>query len=328
MLRAARKALRRAVLGGADLPQQCTIALRDPQPEVRVSLERSGQGSGAAIDVTHSHMIACAAPSTIAVGLNPEREIAPDSNWMLNLHQRNGEGALLGQLGLRSSAIIPSRRAGVHLFEVRSVKNHCLPAGRKLSYSLFQAWLRARENRSAYSDVPMTSLAARAMTVLFFCPRPVVLVSVAFPGGGNIFPMNLMGAVGNDYFAFALNSHRKAVSLVERAGKVALSGIPFDQAAVARQLGKNHRREDVNWNELPFQTAPSSTLGIRVPAFATRVRELEIASVRRLGSHTLFLARVLGDEHWSDNQQFFMIHGLYQARRMSAGLESALTAAS
>ncbi|MGA2596984.1 MAG: hypothetical protein ABSH09_08320, partial [Bryobacteraceae bacterium] len=86
--------------------------------------------------------------------------------------------------------------------------------------------------------------------------------------------MNLMGPLGNGYFGFALNSQRRAASLVERAGRLALSSVPFDQALVSRQLGKNHRQEAVNWNELPFPVIPSAALGIPVPAFASRVREM------------------------------------------------------
>jgi len=165
----------------------------------------------------------------------------------------------------------------------------------------------------------MTPRATQAMTVLFTCPRPVVLVSLSFGDSGSMFPMNLMGPVGDGYFAFALNSRRRASSLVERAGRVALSGIPFDQAAMARQLGKNHRRDAVNWSELPFQVTRSAALGIPAPAFALRVREMEIESIRKLGSHTLFVARIVRDERWSDSPQFFMVHGFYQAWRRRMG---------
>jgi flavin reductase (DIM6/NTAB) family NADH-FMN oxidoreductase RutF len=165
----------------------------------------------------------------------------------------------------------------------------------------------------------MTARAADAMTVLFICPRPVVLVSLTLGDSGNIFPMNLMGSFGNGNFGFGLNSRRLASSLVERAGRVAISGIPVEEATVARQLGKNHRREAVDWSELPFRVTPSPALGIPVPSFASRVREMEIEAVRKLGIHTLFVARIIRDERRSDSPQFFMIHGLYQAWRRSAG---------
>jgi hypothetical protein len=78
-------------------------------------------------------------------------------------------------------------------------------------------------------------------------------------------------------------------------------------------------RETVNWSELPFQITHSAALGIPVPAFASRAREMAIEAIRKLGSHTLFVARIIRDESWSDGPQSFMIHGLYQAWRRDAG---------
>jgi flavin reductase (DIM6/NTAB) family NADH-FMN oxidoreductase RutF len=316
MLRLARKTLRRILLGNTDLPQQCSVAMSDPQSEVEVWLH----GLGPPLNVTDRHVIACAAPSTLAVGLDGERRIEPGMRVRLRFNERGGNRTLLGQLVLQGSAVVQTGGGDFHLFEVRSCENYCQPRLRLLGYYLFQAWLRARNNKKA--DVEMTPRAANAMTVLFSCPRPVVLVSVAWGDGGNIFPMNLMGPLGNGYFGFALNSRRRAAPQVERAGRVALSSIPFDQAALARQLGKNHRQEAVNWGNLPFPVTRSAALGIPVPAFASRVREMEVEAVNKLGSHTLFVARIIRDERWSDSPQFFMIHGLYQSWRRSMGRES------
>jgi len=320
MLRLARKTVRRILLGNTDLPQQCSVAMTDPQSEVEVWLH----GLGTGLNVTDSHVIACAAPSTVAVGLDGGQRIEPRTRMRLKFHERGGNRTLLGQLVLQSSAVVRTGGGDLHLFEVRSSENYCQPRLRLFGYHLFQAWLRARNNKlrarnKKETDVEMTPRAANAMTVLFSCPRPVVLVSVAWGDGGNIFPMNLMGPLGNGYFGFALNSRRRAAPQVERAGRVALSSIPFDQAALARQLGKNHRQEAVNWGELSFPVTRSAALGIPVPAFALHVREMEVEAVRKLGSHTLFVARVIRDERWSDSPQFFMIHGLYQSWRRSTG---------
>jgi flavin reductase (DIM6/NTAB) family NADH-FMN oxidoreductase RutF len=315
MLKRARKALRRVVLGDTDLPQQCTVAMRDPQSEVEVWLH----GLGPDLNVTDNHVIASAAPSIIAMGLDDawRPQIKSGTRLLLRLRQRGGDAALLGQLGLQSTEVVRTGGGDVHLFEVRSCENYCLPRLRIWRYSLFQAWLRARYRKN--TDVSMTARSANAITVLFSCPRPVVLVSVALGDGGNIFPMNLMGPIGDGYFAFALNGRRQAASFVERAGRVAISSVPFDQATLARQLGANHRCEGVNWSELPFQVTQSAALGIPVPTFALRVREMEIEAIRKLGSHTLFVARIIRDESWSDSPQFFMIHGLYQEWRRNMG---------
>jgi len=311
MLKFARKTLKRVILGNTDLPQQCTIAMSDPQSEVEVWLH----GLGPSLNVTESHAIVCAAPPIVAIRLEPAAatQIKPGATLLLKFQERGGAGVLLGQLGLQSSSVFETRGGDIHLFEVRSSHNHCLSKLRIWGHSLFHAWLRARSNR--ITDVAMTARAANAMTVLFICPRPVVLVSLKLGDSGNIFPMNLMGSFGNGYFGLGLNSRRLASSQVERAGRIALSSVPVEEAAVARELGKNHRREAVDWSELPFHVIPSAALGIPVPSFASRVRELEIESVSKLGSHTLFVARMIRDERRSESPQFFMIHGLYQAWR-------------
>lgn len=310
MLKFARKAFKRALLGATEIPQQCTIPMHDPQSEVEVWLH----GLGSPLNVTRSHMVACAAPSIVGVGLDAQ----PGTLLVLKFHAGGANGPLLGQLGLQASAVLRTPGAALSLCDVRGSDNYCLPRRRYWGYALFQAWLRARNKTDA--DVPITPREANAMSVLFSCPRPIVLVSAAWGESGNMFPMNLMGPIGNGGFAFALNSRRQAAAAVQRAGRVALSGIPFEQAALARQLGKNHRRESVPWSELPFPTIRSAALGIPVPAFATRVREMEIEAIRNLGSHTLFVARILHDQRYSDTPQFFMIHGLYHAFRQKHDL--------
>jgi flavin reductase (DIM6/NTAB) family NADH-FMN oxidoreductase RutF len=306
-----RKALRRIVLGDSDFPAQCTEGLTDPQAEVSVELH----GAGTPRDVTHKHVLACAAPFTIGLCLDSdwERQLNGSSHLSLKFEQRCGNRRLLGEIGIRRSAAIPLGHWQLQLFEARSCKNYCLPRPRLWAQYLYHEYLRWRGNKDP--DVPMTLCGAHAMIVFFICPRPVVLVSVAHGEIGNIFPMNLMGHLGNGYFAFALNSCRQAAPLVERAGKVALSSLPIEQFAVARQLGKNHRRESIDWNQLSFETNRSRALGLPVPRFALRVTEMKVEAVRRLGSHTFFVARILNEELWAEGRQCFVIHGIYKAWR-------------
>jgi flavin reductase (DIM6/NTAB) family NADH-FMN oxidoreductase RutF len=162
----------------------------------------------------------------------------------------------------------------------------------------------------------ISARAAHAMIVSFICPRPVVLVSAVAGNRSNMFPMNLLGSMNDGYFGFALDSTRLAAPLVADARTVALSSIPLEQSEVARQLGNNHKKDSVAWNQLPFPTRPSTILNIPVPCFASRVIEMQIEATRNLGSHTFFVARVIRDERRSEVQQFCMIHGIYQCWRL------------
>jgi flavin reductase (DIM6/NTAB) family NADH-FMN oxidoreductase RutF len=303
-------ALRWMLLGKTNLPQQCTLGIHDPQAEVSVWLH----GIGAPRDVTFGHSIACAAPFTICIGgLEGQLDRDEGKQLALKFREQDGEKRLLAELGLRHTATIPTEGPPFHLFEVHSCKNYCLSKGRLWAHYLHQAYLRWRHKST--SHIRISAGAAHAMIVSFICPRPVVLVSAVSGDRGNIFPMNLLGRVSDGYFAFALDSTRLTAPLVAGARRVALSSIPLEQSEVARQLGKNHKKESVSWNQLPFPTMLSAALNLPVPCFALRVIEMQIETIRNLGSHTLFVARVIRDERHGEGQQFSVIHGVYQSWR-------------
>jgi flavin reductase (DIM6/NTAB) family NADH-FMN oxidoreductase RutF len=310
------RTVRRALLGDSDLPQQCAVGLRGPQLEVRVEL----QGLRTPRDVTACHMIACASPFTIGVGLSAEwsMEVADAPELSLRFVEAAGDQRLLAEIELRLSSSVPAGTQELFLFEVVSVRNYCLPKLRLWAHYLFLAYLRSRGTKKP-GEIPMVARGIHAGIACFICPRPVVLVSVSHDhggGAGNMFPMNLMGPVGDGWFAFSLNSTRQASPLVQRAGRVALSDLPFDQSDRARELRGNHKKESIRWEELPFPTRTSAAFGIPVPGFALRVREMQIEAIRRLGSHTVFVASIVHEERCLEGLQFFMIHGIYQAWRL------------
>jgi len=124
--------------------------------------------------------------------------------------------------------------------------------------------------------------------------------------------MNLMGDLGNGYFGFALRDRRIVADLVERAGRVAISGVPLAQCALAFQFTAHYKKESVNWEVFPFETSPSPEFGIPIPDFATSVKELEIVKVRRIGSHRLFIARIIHEETCNPGIEACVVHGFYQ----------------
>ena len=156
----------------------------------------------------------------------------------------------------------------------------------------------------------------RAAMVMFIRPHAVSLVSVKGKDGGNIFPMNLMGDLGDAFVGFALREDRRAAHLVEAAGRIAVSSLPFSEAPLAYKLAGNHTKDFIEWDKLPFSTIESTMFRIRVPVFAKRVRELEVEKVQPIGSHTFFVARVVNDVVLSDVPGLSVIHGFYQCWRM------------
>jgi flavin reductase (DIM6/NTAB) family NADH-FMN oxidoreductase RutF len=233
----------------------------------------------------------------------------------------------LGEIGLKPTSIIQVANKKLLLFEARSSANYCLPKIRLGAHYLLHSYLSARKVDT--SGMKMSFLERRAAMVMFICPRPVALVSLINDVGGNIFPMNIMGDLGDGYFAFALKDSRRAAHLVERTGRIAVSNLPISQASLAYQLAVNHTKESIVWDQLPFATKMSPTFNIPVPVFAQRVREMEITKVYSIGSHTFFVAQVIRDEFFSKELELCVVHGFYQAWRLkgrSAELRASLAA--
>jgi flavin reductase (DIM6/NTAB) family NADH-FMN oxidoreductase RutF len=208
----------------------------------------------------------------------------------------------------------PFAEDGLRLFRVRGSSNYCMPKPRLWAHFAYLAYRRWRFNNNP--EIKITPRDAHTMVVFFICPRPVVLVSVRHEHEGNVFPMNLMGPIGEGKFAFALNSTRHAAPIVVKARRAAISNVPLPEAQLAKALGRNHLKASIDLSDLPFASWPSPVFGFPVPDFAVRVRELEIESSERLGSHTLFIARLVHDRQIAAAQEFFYVHGIYQSWRV------------
>jgi flavin reductase (DIM6/NTAB) family NADH-FMN oxidoreductase RutF len=306
-----RQIVRTALLGPLVPSQAFDFSLNAPQTEVAVWLH----GIGAPRDVTGCHSVACPVPFMLCVGCEEQEPELPSHNHRASLkfYERGGEKRLLGEIKLQQQTVVLTPGPRLHLYKATACTNFCLPRLRRWTRSLYAAQAHWKNRGSGRMEV--SSLDGRCNEIIFSCPRPVVLVSALEGDRGNLFPMNLMGPVGREYFVFALNSKNHAAPLVGQTASLALSTIPFDQAEQVRQLGKNHHVSSVNWSQLPFDTHPSRTLQIPVPEFALTVREMKIEQSYPLGSHTFFIARVVDRTLYSNAPEFHRIHGLYARLR-------------
>ena len=306
--------LRKLLLGATDLPAACDISLHFPQHEIKVWLH----GKNIPCDVTFRHSIVCTAPFLFCIGFDPEdrSQLLQGSVATLRFEENTGRRNLLGEIEVRLTKILPVEEHTMALFEAVQARNLCISNLRLAAHDLFNryaAWKNPGKN-----EVKVSQLGSACNAIGFICPRPVVLVSVQDQDSGSIFPMNLFGHLGGEYFAFALTSRRQAAPLVERIRRLALSTVPLEQAPTVRKLAGNHYVQAIDWSQLPFPLKTSKRLGLPIPGFAIRVYELQVCDAQPLGSHTFFLAKILHAETNTIQPEFNMIHGHYAAyRRLS-----------
>jgi hypothetical protein len=332
VLKTIRKAIQDRILGETILPEEFAAGIDDPQQEISVMLE----GMGEPIDVTFRHSTACSDPFLIAVALDEGQTPSPEQLRRISLkfYERDGQRRLLGVIGLRLRETVSVSGGRLLLCAPRSVCNYCLPRltlGAQYSLHLIKQWSWQWRNRQWMSrpamGMKMSFLERRAAMVSFIRPHPTVLVSIAGEFGGNIFPMNIMGALDTGRFGFALRNDRLAGQSVERAGRLVMSNVPVRYASLAYGLASNHTKAFVQWNELPFAIKLSPIFQFPIPEFAQRVREMEVEKSHRIGSHSFFVARIVADTVFSLQPSLSIIHGYYQTWRLgghAAAMKAAL----
>ncbi len=289
------------------------------EPETQAKIELCGLG--APLDVTHRHAMVALRPFTIAIGLREGEAPARLDRARLSLAVRERQsGTLLGRVRLgppRAAAQAAGGPAvrplppGIHLFGTRGCANYCLPAPRLALLYLFTRWQLAcdRDPRNAQK---MAAAELFSKWVLFCQPRPVVLVSYAAGGGGNVFPMDLVGPVGPEHFLLGLHQPSPAIAPILESGRLAVSTLPLGFRALAFALGSNHRRAAVDLGELPFATAHSTRFGLPVPQAALAIREVEVEQAAAVGSHLLLVTRTASRQRCARGLQMCHTHGSYQ----------------
>jgi flavin reductase (DIM6/NTAB) family NADH-FMN oxidoreductase RutF len=316
IMKQGREALKRLCFGRTLLAQEFTISLPEPQSEISVWL----QGLGSPRNVTYRHSMACAEPLVVCLSFDKDRIPTPQqmSGLSLEFRRRDPSYDLLGTIRLKpAGATISLAGIALVLLEVQSSTNYCLSNLRLGSHYLLQMYRRSK--RAGTPGLKMSLVDELAAMVMFIRPHPVALGSVSWDTGGNLFTMNLMGDLGRGYVAFALRDDRVPAHLVERIGKIAVCSIPFSHGTVAFQFAGNHTVQSIEWDRLPFPTRLSKTFKFPVPEFSPRVRELQVEKVHKIGSHTLFGARVITSENHSNAPGLSVVHGFYQFWRSTKG---------
>ncbi len=311
-LQRASKLIRQIVFRETLLPQEFTIGMTDPQAEVSVWLH----GMGDPIDVTTRLSTACAAPFIICIAFNDT--CIPDKQKLnklsLRFSERSGRKRVLGKIGLRFHSASVTEGFNLIFFTPRSAANYCLPRPRLWAHYLWRIYQNWKFVNT--TNVKMSFLESRAAWVTYIRPHPKGLMSVDGDFGANIFPVLMTGNLGPGRFGFGLNDTWNTVHLVECTRKLALSSIPTRCAPLVYQFAAHHYKQSIAWDQLPFALRKSRTMGIPIPDFALRVREMEVEQIHKFGSHVFFVARVISDETPAHDEELCVIHGMYQAWRL------------
>jgi flavin reductase (DIM6/NTAB) family NADH-FMN oxidoreductase RutF len=289
--------------------QWLAISLTTPQQIADVRLVTpAGE-----FDVTANNAVAALRPLTIRLGLDAQLQSAVEAAPKPELHLVDRKlRRTIGVLRLKHSRDWNTAGVRIGLFEVVHGRHYCAHWLRRA----WDSWMYQHAVRNTPPEkLLMVPTAVEQLMVFSLCPRPVFFVSVDDGQHSNIFPMDLVGPLLAARFTLALRNTSPSVETIKNARKVALSDAPGTACQIAYQLGTHHKKQEIDWDTLPFKIRRSREFSLPVPEISLRVREVEILDFQSIGSHTLFVGRICSDESLTAGAQLCHTSGIHQRLR-------------
>ncbi len=147
--------------------------------------------------------------------------------------------------------------------------------------------------------------------IAYAVPRKISLICLGNGGGYNIFPSDLHGSVGRDYYAGSLRIGSQASGQVEGLRKILVADINVSAYAETYSLGQNHMDKLRSLNA--FQTSGlSKRFQLPVPRHTVSYKELLLKDSFDSGIHRIHFYETLGEETIDTNSpRLCHIHRIY-----------------
>jgi flavin reductase (DIM6/NTAB) family NADH-FMN oxidoreductase RutF len=287
-----RAAIKRRLGRLLNFPRYGPVALHDPQQQVEVWFEDSGELR----NVTRNNVVVALRPFTL--GLMFDAHASQNNGSLSRLFMRDADSRqLLGAINLRPAGSISLPGRHFRLFETTTCENYSVPPSILHLYYLTEQWRAKRRRRRNPFNFSMTPNDLCCSHVFYICPRPVVLVTVEHQDAINMFPMDLIGPTDSPWFSMALRSTSPAVRLMQQSRHLSLASVPIHYQSVVYELGKHHRLPSISLANLPFPLMQSPAFRLPVMKEALRVLEVEVAEFHEVGSHVLFLTTPVSESY-------------------------------
>jgi hypothetical protein len=234
--------------------------------------------------------------------------------------QLNGLFSKKDALALLELKLIKKQVAGdseLLYYEGKHGMHHFLPGFHQFMLSL---------NNELYNKRPenvfLDKNLYKQVQIAYAVPRSISLITVADDGLFNLFPSDLNGQAGEEYYVISLRIGGKACEQVEKAGKLLISQIHCDAYKTVYGLGKNHMRELGPSENFPFSGSLSANFKLPLPRHALSYRELILRDSFTYGIHKLFLFKSLArQEIQPPTCSLAHIHNAYATWRYKNGLK-------
>lgn len=152
--------------------------------------------------------------------------------------------------------------------------------------------------------------------IAYAIPRIIALITVCDGSQMNMFPTDLHGGFGKEFYISSLRQGGKANNQVEEAKKLILSFMPVSEYKAVYAMGKNHMQNMRDFNEFSISPELTDALKLPVPSAALRYKELELIDSFNAGIHRIHFYRIIRERKITDGLTLAHIHQYYAQWRI------------
>lgn len=271
----------------------CTTfeGLTDP---LRVTATAPGVPAG--IDVSASHIFLGYRPLIISLVSTPSSslsEVGRHDRICLNFtrmafrHNTHWRGMpsdrdCIAQLLLKRIAVKQLGPYQVFFFEGTDGGHHFLNPIHQLMNGLRE---RVRKQREGNVDLP--GKLYDMVRIAYAIPRNISMLTLREEDTMNMFPTDLHGDVGGQYYISSLRRGGLATQQVERIRKVTLSSVGADAYNFAYSMGRNHMQDLKPIGKFEGYLLQPHRSGTPLPKQVTTYRELRLRESFDIGIHRI-----------------------------------------
>ncbi len=309
----------RKIVTGLAIPQEYVcLNGRDFQNPLSVVLME--ESSKISFDVTATHLFLGYKPLIIGFPINTSNE---KNHVIRNLNQVSLSFVTEQQTEI---AKLTLKKIGEKTVDEKTI---LLYEGEYGSHSflnsIHQFVSRQREKMRKHSsnNVSLPGNLMEQVRIAYSVPRTISVITLSDGNLMNMFPTDLHGSVGENFYVGSLRRGGKANEQVEKYEQIVISRVEASFYKQAYSLGKNHMRELQAENKFELHIRRSKHFNFPLPLAVTFYREMKKINSFDHGIHRIHLYEIIHQQVVQEERSTLAhIHQYYAQWREDQGLKT------
>ncbi len=181
---------------------------------------------------------------------------------------------------------------------------------------------REKFKRSVSGNVNLPGNLLDQVRIAYSVPRIISIISVGDGEMINLFPTDLHGPVGDDFYLSSLRMGGKANEQVEQFSRIVISEVDVSKYKEVYALGKNHTKNLSERASFNILTETSESFHISLPQGVLRYRELRRIKSFDCGIHRIHSFEVVNKHSFKNHSTLSHIHQYFAQWRFDNGVST------